>query len=572
MRRLGWVIVVSWAVLAPSTLRGATRIEGHVYQDSNGNRRRDAGEPGLSGVLVSDGRLVAVSGTDGRYVLDSAQTPALVWISVPRDHAAVAGFWRWTDAAHAEDFPLVPRAQTAEFTFVQITDTHVGRVDRMQEFAGRLNKFPKPLAFVVNTGDLVGGADTVLPDKARLQFDNYLTAVTPLKIPLWNLPGNHEHVAFHVKEADRSDPLYGKGMYRQLLGPMHYSWDWGPVHFIALDGTTLPYKEKLGPEQLAWLAADLRFQPNEKPLVVFCHQSIPDLADAAELEDLLRGRRVLAAFCGHLHSTFHTPWAGTTVYHTGAMSGSWWSGPNPDGTPQGFRLVQVDDDGVKTEYFNREGRDAVAVVEPLASSVVTGRVEFKATLLDFGKPVELAARFEGRRIGIELDHREPLWSTWKGSFDTCQVFDGLRVLKVASQLGNEMSWTETRYLVVNDRPEPFRSDLPAGLKMQVRGVGAANEVLFNGRPLAIIPAKTPNNSLLEFPIPAERLTKVNRVSLRAVAERGADLDDFSVGPISLEYKKQTLADPRYPGFQRHLIGDAPAPRYQRQCDLYYCLP
>ena len=78
-----------------------------------------------------------------------------------------------------------------------------------------------------------------------------------------------------VKAVDRNDPLWNKGLYRHLLGPMHYSWDWGNVHFVALDGTSFPpYEEKLGAEQLAWLKADLSFQPHDKPLVLFCHQPV----------------------------------------------------------------------------------------------------------------------------------------------------------------------------------------------------------------------------------------------------------------------------------------------------------
>jgi hypothetical protein len=556
----------------PSAGLAGTQLSGRVYLDSNNNQRFDPGEPGVPGVLVSDGLAVVATDADGRYRLNSADRRTLVSISVPRDHAVPTGFWRWTDGSHDEDFALVRRPQADAFLFVQITDTHVGRVDLVQEFAARVNKFPKPVAFVVNTGDLVGGIDTVLADKARKQIHDYLTAVAPLKVPLWNVPGNHEHLSHNVKQADRSDPLYGKGLYRQVLGPTHYSWDWGPVHFIALDGTTLPYKEQLGAEQLAWLTAELAHLPADKPLVLFCHQSIPELTDAAELEAVLRGRRVLAAFCGHLHSTFTKPWAGTTVYHTGALSGSWWSAANPDGTPQGFRLVQIDAQGVKTEYFNREGRDSVAIVAPLASSVIAGRMDFTATLLDFGKPVELSARFEGHRTGVELDHREPLWSVWKGTLDTRQVYDGPRVLKLASQQGNEMSWTETRYLVVNGRPEPYRAEQPAVLKLQVRGIGAADELLFNGRPLATIPAKTAKDSVLQFPIPAERLAKVNRLTIRAVPKRPGDLDDFSVGPVSLIYRGKPICDLRFPTFHRHLVGDAKPVRYQPERDVYFCLP
>jgi hypothetical protein len=571
MRRATWLLLAVAMVLAGARLAGAD-VSGRVYVDGNANRRLDVGEQGLAGVLVSDGRRVVATDGEGRYRLPATEPRVLLWICVPRDHAAPAGCWRWSDGTRDEDFALVRRAQGDEFLFVQMTDSHVGRVDLVQELVQRLNKFPRPLAFVVNTGDLVGGSDTVLPDKARTQYENYLKAVAALKPPLWNVPGNHEHVAHNVKKADQTDPLYGKGMYRQLLGPMHYTWDWGPVHFIALDGTTLPYKEKLGPEQLAWLAADLKHQPKDKPLVLFCHQSLPELTDAAELAGVLRGHRVLGAFCGHLHRTFTVPWAGTTVYQTGALSGSWWSAANPDGSPQGFRLVQVGAAGLKTAYFNREGREALAIVAPSASTVLRGRVDFSATMLDFGKPVEMSARFEGSRIGVELDHREPLWSIWKGSVDTRTVCDGPRVLKLASQLGNEMSWTEARYLVVNGRTAPFQATGPAVLKLQVRGVDAADELLWNGRPLGTLPPKAPKDSVVRFSLPPERLLQVNRLTIRAVPQRGSQLDDFSVGPISLDYGGQSIRDLRFPGFQRYSIGNPNKLRHRPQHDVYLCLP
>jgi hypothetical protein len=571
MRQTTRVVLAVLMVLAGGALAAAD-VSGRVYVDGNANRRLDAGETGLSGVLVSDGRQVVATDAEGRYRLPTTEPRVLLWICVPRDHAAPAGFWRWSDDAHDENFPLVRRTQGDNFLFVQITDTHVGRVDLVQELVARLNTFPRPLAFVVNTGDLVAGSDTVLPDKARTQYKNYLTSVASLKLPLWNIPGNHEHVAHNVKNADQTDPLYGKGMYRQLLGPMHYTWDWGPVHFIALDGTTLPYKQKLGAEQLAWLEADLKHQPGDKPLVLFCHQPIPDLADAAELEGLLRARRVLGAFCGHLHRTFSTRWAGTTVYQTGAMSGAWWSAANPDGTPQGFRLVQIERAGLKTAYFNREGREALAIIEPSASTVLSGRVEFAATMLDFGKLVEMSARFEGRGVGMELDHREPLWSIWKGSVDTRTVYDGPRVLKLATQAGNETSWTETRYLVVNGRAEPYQATGPAVLKLQVRGVDAADELLWNGRALGTLPPKAPKDSVVRFSLPAERLLRVNRLTIRAVPQRGNQLDGFSVGPISLDYRGQTIHDLRYPGFERYSLGNAKGARCRPQHDVYLCLP
>ncbi len=438
----------------------------------------------------------------------------------------------------------------------------------LREFAGHLNQLDVPIAFVVNTGDLVGGVDVVAPDKAREQFDRYLGAAAAFTVLLWNLPGNHEHVATNVAGADKNHPHYGKGLYRQLLGPAYYAWDWGDVHFVALDGTSLPYQEKLGEEQLAWLRADLAFQPADKPLVLFCHQSLAALRDADELAGVLQGRRVLGAFCGHLHRTFSTELAGFPVYHTGALSGAWWSGPNPDGTPCGSRLVQINNGKLKTAYGGREGRYPLYVAAPPASSVQAGKIPFEVVLLDFGKPVEPAAQLADHALPLQCVLREGLWSTWKGTADTTQVDDGDRLLRLTSRLGSEVSRSEMRYLVVNGRRQPYRADAPATLKFQVRRVNAPNEVLLDGLPLAIIPANTPDEATVSFEISPDRLAKVNRVTLRAAIERENDRDDFSAGPIWLEYKARKFYDLRFPTFDRQNVGDAPGAHYQPERDWY----
>ena len=48
---------------------GATSVSGVVYDDTNANGRRDAGEPGLSGVAVSDGAELVAIAADGGYRL-----------------------------------------------------------------------------------------------------------------------------------------------------------------------------------------------------------------------------------------------------------------------------------------------------------------------------------------------------------------------------------------------------------------------------------------------------------------------------------------------------------------------
>ncbi len=551
------------------SLASAAVVEGQVYVDANRNGQFDAGEPGVAGVLLSDGRNVVATDSAGKYRLEGGDAPLLVWVSVPRDHAAAGSFWRLTDGTRGEDFGLIPRPQTDDFTFMQITDTHIGRDDILKQFAEGVGKLPIPIAFVVNTGDLVGGVDVVPPEKAPLQYERYLNAAAAFEPPLYNVPGNHEHVAFNTQEPDKTHPFYGKGLYRQLLGPTYYSWDWAGVHFIALDGTSLPYQEKLGEDQLTWLKANLQFQPADKPLILFCHQSLPALRDAGELEELLRNRKTLGGFCGHLHSTFTTRLGDIPVYHTGAMSGSWWSGPNPDGTPQGFRLVQISDGELKTAYTNREGAYPLYISAPSASSVQADQVEFETVLVDYGRPVEVSATFADSEVPLEKVSREEPWSTWKGTVDTRQAFDGDRLLTVVSRLGDETSSCAMRYLVVNGRAEPYQADSSATLKITVRGIDATNTILLDGEPLGVIPADTPKETTLEFAITRERLGRLNRVTIRA-ADQGAGKDHFSVGPVWLEYQGKRIYDLRYPGFARHGIGGNDPSHAEK--DIYLCLP
>jgi len=214
-------------------------VGGRVVLDANRNGRAEPGEPGVAGVAVSDGVQVVVTDAAGAYRLarrPEATTP--IWICVPRDHAVSGSFWKAAGTEGDVDFGLTPQAQDEAFTFIHFTDTHIGRGDLLKRFAEQTGTYPVRIAFAVNTGDLVGGVDFVPPEKAPAQYERYMEAAR-FPMPLFNLPGNHEHVGINYKGADREHPFYGKGLYPRLLGPMHYSWDWAGVHCVALDGAAV---------------------------------------------------------------------------------------------------------------------------------------------------------------------------------------------------------------------------------------------------------------------------------------------------------------------------------------------
>jgi hypothetical protein len=383
------------------------------------------------------------------------------------------------------------------------------------------------------------------------------------------------------KTADKTNPFWGKGLYWQRLGPMHYSWDWGNVHFVALDGNRLdPYREELGAEQLAWLKADLSFQPHDKPLILFCHQSLAatkpaaylpgGVKDSAQLAELLQGRKVLGAFCGHLHRTFSTRLADFPVYQTGAFCGAWESGPCLDGTPRGFRFIQIKNGRMKTAYTNREGHYPLYVASPAGTVEQTtptqsGKIEIEVVVVDFGKPLDVTARYADQPAPLKLASRDELWSTWKGTLDTSLEYDGYRTVHVASRLGDDVSTCDMNYLVLNGRAQPYRADAPARLSFDVRGCAKEATIFFNGKPLGMVAAETPAKTVVSFDIPSDRLAQLNRATVRTDGP-------FRLANIQLQYKKHAVHDPRYAVFEPHDFNKATSASSRPEDALYFCLP
>ncbi|MGH6796137.1 MAG: metallophosphoesterase N-terminal domain-containing protein, partial [Methylocella sp.] len=65
---------------------GPKVVKGTVFESGSGARERQAGDPGIDGVLVSNGREVARTGPDGRYSLPIEDGTA-VFVIKPSDYA-----------------------------------------------------------------------------------------------------------------------------------------------------------------------------------------------------------------------------------------------------------------------------------------------------------------------------------------------------------------------------------------------------------------------------------------------------------------------------------------------------
>ena len=542
-------------------------VKGVVFSDANHNQKADKGEQGIAGVVVSDGINVTRTDASGNYQLDSDITQKLIWMTLPANHKPSGLFWHNKDGKNNIDFGLISQQQNKDLLFVQITDAHIGRADRLKQLGMTINNLPVQIDFVVETGDLVAATDVLLPDKAPEQFESALGAMKVFKQPIFHLPGNHEHVSSNVKEADMNHPNYGKGLYNQLLGPTYYSWDWADIHFLALDGTSLPYREQLGATQLEWLQKDLDLQPQGKPVILFCHQPIPSLRDSKELEKILAGRNVLGAFCGHIHKNYTLQFNDFNVFMSGAFSGTWWSGPNADGTPQGYRFIQIKNGELRTVYASTDGMTPISLKTPSATDILTGVTEFGISVVDFGKQCKVTGMYEDKPVVLRQTSRTDLWSFWEGTIDSRQAFDGGRKLKIMAVNGNETSSFEVRYLVDNNQKEPFNADASATLNIQINSDVNKALVILNGEMLGTIPAGTAKGSTITFDIPGDRLQRLNEVKL-SIPENSKE--NCNLGPVSLIYKDKKLHDQRDPFFQRYNLNRAN--EISGEKTLYYVIP
>ena len=250
-------------------------VTGIVFNDANGNGRRDPGESGVPNVVVSDQRDVVVTDANGAFRISGADGKSVVFVSVPDGWRAVGSFWRpASDSAISFALASVPRV--ASFTFVHGSDTHVSAqsVARMRRFRALSDSIAP--SFVIVTGDLVRDALRVGEKEATGYYELFDTEVRQFKAPVWTVPGNHENFGIErdTSHVDASHPLYGRGMYHHFRGPDYYSFTFGGVHFVGLNTVDIDDKWYYGhvdSTQLAWLAKDLARIPASMPVVTFDH-------------------------------------------------------------------------------------------------------------------------------------------------------------------------------------------------------------------------------------------------------------------------------------------------------------
>lgn len=334
-----WLIAAS--IVALTTAPGAARshsagISGVVFDDTNRNGTRDAGERGVAGVAVSNQDTVVTTDASGAFRLPGEGT-GVIFVSMPNAYRPVGPWWRPANSAEPVSFALTREQSSTELTFIHASDTHISPASlaRTQRLRALVDSIRPGLLLI--TGDLVRDALRVGEEEATGYYELFARERNAFRTPVFTVPGNHENFGIErdTSHVPATHPLYGRGMYHHYFGPDYYSFTRGGIHFVGLNTVDIDdqrYYGHVDSLQIAWLERDLALVPADMPVVTFDHipfvttfeglngyndrPPAPSLitvrgktvyrhtvSNAGDVLAVLRKHRYVLALGGHLHAT-----------------------------------------------------------------------------------------------------------------------------------------------------------------------------------------------------------------------------------------------------------------------------
>ncbi|MFD0738546.1 calcineurin-like phosphoesterase C-terminal domain-containing protein [Lysobacter koreensis] len=439
---------------------------GSVFEDRNGNARRDHGEPGVLGVRVSDGVEIVTSDAQGRYTLPAVDGRTAFVIKPPGYTLPVRAngmpdYWHnlRTAPGPALKYGGIPVAVPAcrDFALRRATPSpnrqaalsvllfadpqpksmaDVGYYERdiiasaMQEGAIDMGHGFGKFHFLGGAADLgLSLGDIVHDDLALYPALNAATA--KLGVPWLHVAGNHD-LDFDATRDE--DSLL---TFRHHYGPDTFAWEEPEATFIVLDDVVYlpgPSPDMIGglrEAQFAFLERYLPTVPKERLLVIGVHvpffDTAPDRetfrkADRARLFALLRPFPHVLLLSGHAHTQRHvfhgaaSGWHGANPlheYNVGAASGAFWSGAKDaagipdarmsDGTPNGYARLRVEAGGRYRLSWHPARLDASDAARTAAMSLHAPKVLRRGAYPAFGVYANVYMGRDDSRVEFRVD-------------------------------------------------------------------------------------------------------------------------------------------------------------------------
>jgi len=198
-------------------------------------------------------------------------------------------------------------AEPTGFTFVQISDTHMGFKAEanpdpnatLQAALDKIAALPNKPAMMIHTGDV-----THLSKPA--EFDTADQLIKSAKLDTHFIPGEHDVIG------DDGKMYFERFGAKDAAAGGWYSFDQGGVHFVGLMnvvGFGPASGGTLGKEQIEWLEKDLKGKSASTPVVVMAHIPLWPVypqwgwttADAEEAFKYLKPFGSVTVLNGHIH-------------------------------------------------------------------------------------------------------------------------------------------------------------------------------------------------------------------------------------------------------------------------------
>src|SRR5450755_4046114 len=263
---------------------------------------------------------------------------------------------------------------TSGFTFLQISDSHVGfgkpvnpnAKGTLEEAIGRIKTMPVKPSFAIHTGDI-----THLSKET--EFDDAEKIISQAKLDVHYVPGEHDIIDPDIK-------LYKERYGRGTKGPGYYSFDANGVHFMGLVNVANLKgggMGSLGEEQLKWVEDDLKGKSASTPIVVFAHIPLWTLypqwgwgtEDSAQALATLKRFGSVTVLNGHIHQVMQKV-EGNVTFHTARSTA--FPQPAPGAAPSPGPMKVPDDKlrsmlGTASVTF-KQGEQRLAIIDtPLQS-------------------------------------------------------------------------------------------------------------------------------------------------------------------------------------------------------------
>lgn len=381
--RLAWAVVFGLA----ASCAWAADVQyavGVVYEDLNRNGSRDDGEMGIKGVRISNGSASTKTDRSGKYRIavsddtiifvikprnwqtrvDKNNVPRFYYIHKPNGSPKLKniGVYPTGPLPASVDFPLYRHPEPSRFKAVFLGDPQVRNLDEVMYFAHDIAEelAVSDMAFASSLGDIVF-------DQARM-YEPIVGVMGKMGFPCYYVKGNHD---------SNYDSAPGQATvsqtYQRLFGPPYYSFDYGPVHFIALNNPYFlesgKYEARLAPEQMEFLRDDLASIPRKQLVVLMMHIPIIEMKDQKHIYEMLSTHPNTFSISAHWHNQRHffltdkDGWTGAEPHHqlvNVTSCGNWWGGSKDefgipeatmsDGAPNGYSVVTFDGTRYSVRY------------------------------------------------------------------------------------------------------------------------------------------------------------------------------------------------------------------------------